>query len=100
MTNILIFGASRGLGSVLSAGIVTAGDNVWLVSRSRPETLGRNDGVKRVWIQADLASPSAAALTISQTLTDSCIDVLIYNAGIWEEHAFDSRYNFEEVSDE
>ena len=98
MTNILIFGASRGLGAAFSSGLPTRGDTVWLVSRSQPENLGRNDGVERVWIKADLSSPKDASRTISDALSGQKLDVLIYNAGIWEEKAFTSDYSFEEVS--
>ncbi len=98
MTNILIFGASRGLGAAFSSGLPTPSDTVWLVSRSQPENLKRSDGVERVWIKADLSSPKDASRTISEALAEQRLDVLIYNAGIWEEQAFKSDYSFEEVS--
>lgn len=97
MTNILIFGASRGLGAAFSSGLPTRGDTVWLVSRNQPENLERNDGVERVWIKADLSSPKEASRTISEALSKQRLDVLIYNAGIWEEQAFKSDYSFEAV---
>nr|ART40724.1 L317 [uncultured bacterium] len=67
------------------------------MSRSQPENLQRNDGVERVWIKADLSSPKEASRTISEALSKKRLDVLIYNAGIWEEHAFTSDYSFEAV---
>jgi short-subunit dehydrogenase len=79
MTNILIFGASRGLGATFSSGLPTRSDTVWLVSRSQPENLERNDGVERVWIKADLSSPKDASWTISEALSEQRLDVLIYN---------------------
>lgn len=98
MTNILIFGGSRGLGAALSAGLAVDGDSVWLVSRGRPDTLDRSDGVRRTWIQADLSAPQQAAETIAAALADTPIDVLAYNAGIWEDNAFSSDYRFDDVS--
>ena len=97
MANLLIFGASRGLGAALSTGVPTPGDNVWLLSRTRPG-LERRDGIKRYWIEADLASADVNR-TVAQALNGLPVDVLIYNAGIWEEHAFTSAYNFEQVSE-
>ncbi len=100
MTNIIIFGGSRGLGDAYSIGLPAKGDNLWLVSRSRPESLDRDDGINRVWIKADLTSPKEAALSIAQVLSNQTIDVLIYNAGIWEQLAFRDSYNFAEVEAE
>lgn len=100
MRNILIFGASRGLGAAFSSSLPTRGDTVWLVSRTQPANLKRKDGVERVWIKADLSSPNDASRTISEALAGKRLDVLIYNAGIWEEAAFTSDYSFEEVSTE
>lgn len=97
MTNIIIFGASRGLGAAFSLGVPQRGDTVWLVSRSRPAD--HTDGVERVWIQADLTAPVEAAPTIADALSDSPLDVLIYNAGIWETDAFDRSYNVETVDE-
>ncbi len=98
MANILIIGASRGLGAAFSAGIPAAGDTVWLVSRSRPD-LEKGDGVTRLWIEADLSSGNAGQKLV-EALADSKLDVLIYNAGVWENHAFGSEYDFEKVSPE
>ena len=97
MTNILIFGASRGLGAAFSSGLPTRGDSVWLVSRSQPENFETNDGVERVWIKADLSSSQEASRTISEALSKQRLDVLIYNAGIWEKQAFTKEYSFEAV---
>lgn len=96
MTNILIVGASRGLGAAFSAGVPAAGDKVWLVSRSRPD-LNQTDGVDRAWIEADLTNTDASA-KMEQALAGARLDVLIYNAGIWESRAFQSDYDFEQVS--
>jgi short-subunit dehydrogenase len=96
MTHFLITGASRGLGALLSNQLPSSGDVAWLVSRSEPDT-GNLDGVTRRWIEADLGQPGAAQ-RIASTLGESPLDVLIYNAGIWESNAFSSSYRPEDVS--
>ncbi len=98
MTHLLIVGASRGLGAAFHAGLPEPGDTVWLVSRTEPEGLRKDDGIKHIWIQADLSS-SDATRKIAGALSGRRIDVLIYNAGIWESNAFGDDYDFEEVDD-
>ncbi len=93
MTNLVIFGASRGLGAAFAAGIPVAGDRLWLVSRSRPQGLERADGITRAWIQADLATTEAAA-QVKEVIGEATVDLLLYNAGIWEEKAFSPSYQF------
>jgi short-subunit dehydrogenase len=100
MANILIFGASRGLGAAFNSGLPESGDTVWLVSRTRPDRLERDEQVERVWIKADLTSAREASRTVAAALADQRVDVLIYNAGIWEEKAFESDYDFAEVPTE
>ena len=93
MRNIVITGASRGLGNAFSIGVPNEGDQVWLVSRGEPASLERHDGVRRHWIRADLSDPRAAE-TIAGYLVGTPLDVLLYNAGIWESTGFSSAYNF------
>ncbi len=97
MSNILIFGGSRGLGAALSWGLPVRGDKVWLVSRGRPD-LDDRDGVQRVWIEADLSTPRAGA-TVARAVEETPLDVVIYNAGIWEHNAFGDSYDFMRVDD-
>lgn len=97
MTNIIIFGASRGLGAGLAEGVPQVGDTVWLVSRGRPRQLEAADGITRHWLQVDLAQETAAD-EIGRALGNTPLDVLIYNAGIWESSAFSARYQFEAVT--
>lgn len=95
MKNYMIFGASKGLGDAFVKGLPEKGDNVWIVSRSRPMSVELNDGVYRHWIEADL-SLSAASDQIAAALEGAMIDVLIYNVGIWEkEEGFREHYDFE-----
>ncbi|WP_442601830.1 SDR family NAD(P)-dependent oxidoreductase [Paenibacillus sp. KN14-4R] len=94
MKNFIIFGASKGLGDAFVKGLPETGDNIWIVSRSCPESLKLNDGVHRYWIEADL-SLSDASNRIANTLKGVTVDVLIYNVGIWESRGFREDYDFE-----
>jgi NAD(P)-dependent dehydrogenase (short-subunit alcohol dehydrogenase family) len=95
--NILITGASRGLGDAFSRGLGQPGDTLWLVSRNPCASLQLQDGVTRHWIEADLSSPGVHQQIASRLGAD--LDVLIHNAGIWETGAFSSDYRFENVSE-
>ncbi|RNB79553.1 SDR family oxidoreductase [Brevibacillus fluminis] len=95
MKNYLIFGASKGLGDAFVKGLPEAGDNVWIVSRSRPKSLEILDGVNRFWIEADLSLPSSPKL-IADALAGRTIDVFLYNVGIWESSGFAAGYDFEQ----
>ena len=97
MSSILIFGGSRGLGAAFSFGLPAQGDRVWLVSRGEPD-LAERDGVERRWINADL-SKSGVAATVARSVGDEQLDVVIYNAGIWEHTAFSDAYDFAAVDD-
>lgn len=93
--NILITGASRGLGDAFSRGLGQPGDSLWLVSRNSPPSLSLEDGVRRHWIEADLSSAGVHEHIASSLKSD--LDVIIHNAGIWESTAFSSHYNFQKV---
>jgi NAD(P)-dependent dehydrogenase (short-subunit alcohol dehydrogenase family) len=94
---MLIFGGSRGLGAALSCGLPARGDRVWLVSRSRPD-LDDRDGAQRIWIEADLSARGAGA-KVASAVGDATLDLVIYNAGIWEHNAFHDSYDLMEVDD-
>jgi short-subunit dehydrogenase len=98
VANLIIFGGSRGLGDAFSCGVPEAGDAVWLVSRTRPPSVDLDDEVSRYWIEADLSRPEAPTV-VAETLGGKPLDVLIYNAGVWEEQGFTSEYDFEESPD-
>lgn len=94
MANMIIFGASRGLGAAFATGLPASGDTVWLVSRNQPEFLSKaTNDVAYQWIQADLTQ-SEAAKKISNAVGDKPLDLLLYNAGIWESTAFSDEYDF------
>ncbi|MDR6723322.1 short-subunit dehydrogenase [Paenibacillus amylolyticus] len=94
MKSYLVFGASKGLGDAFVRGVPQEGDKVWVVSRSKPESLKLNDGVERIWVQADLADQHAATIVTDQ-LKNERLDVLIYNVGIWEKEGFEDHYSFD-----
>ncbi|KQY82772.1 short-chain dehydrogenase [Paenibacillus sp. Root52] len=94
MKSYLVFGASKGLGDAFVRGVPQEGDKVWVVSRSKPESLKLNDGVERIWVQADLANDHAATIVTDQ-LKNERLDVLIYNVGIWEKEGFEDHYSFD-----
>ena len=97
MANLIIFGASRGLGAAFSTGLPAEGDTVWVVSRSKPTWLpSPSTNITYHWIKADLSDPDSAQL-IADSLAQRPIDLLLYNAGIWESTAFSENYAFEKI---
>lgn len=47
MKNFIIFGASKGLGEAFVQGLPEQGDQVWVVSRTRPRILDVEDGIQK-----------------------------------------------------
>lgn len=95
MRNFIIFGASKGLGEAFVKALPVAGDQVWVVSRTYPDSMKLEDGVQRTWIEADLAKPDAAG-RIAESLNGVTLDVFIYNVGVWESKGFSDDYDFEQ----
>jgi hypothetical protein len=62
---------------------------VWLVARLQPD-LFDSDGVRRIWIQANLAVNGAGA-QIAAAIGDTVLNVCLYNAGICESAAIRSE---------
>src|SRR5262249_56934890 len=56
------------------------------------------DGVERRWIDADLSRSGAGAI-VARSVGDEPLDVVLYNAGIWEHSAFSDAYDFAAVDD-
>ncbi|GBF73837.1 SDR family oxidoreductase [Paenibacillus sp. 598K] len=94
MKHYLVFGASKGLGDAFVRGVPEAGDKVWVVSRSKPGSIDLQDGIERIWIEADLADPAAPG-RVADRLGDAAVDVVIYNVGIWEKEGFEDHYSFD-----
>ncbi len=95
--NLLIIGASRGLGAAFASKLPKTGDRLWTVSRTKPE-FPALEGVQHTWIEADLARAGAGE-TLQTALEGQTLDAVIYNAGIWESTAFSTSYDFEAVPD-
>lgn len=93
MRNILVIGASRGLGAAFALGLSEPGDRVWVVSRTRPEYVDELE-LSYIWIQADLRDPLEAARAIGNAVGETPLEVVLYNAGIWE------SAEFEEIEEE
>ncbi|MFF2885977.1 SDR family NAD(P)-dependent oxidoreductase [Paenibacillus sp. NPDC057967] len=94
MKTYILFGASKGLGDAFVRGVPQPGDKVWVVARSKPESLNVEDGIQREWIPADLSDLHSAAL-VKEKLQNETLDVLIYNVGIWEKEGFEDHYTFD-----
>ena len=95
--NLLIVGASRGLGAAFAQGLPKTGDRIWMVSRHKPQFPDPEDGVERIWIAADVAASDGVS-RMTTVLADHAVDSLIYNVGIWERTAFSAAYQFDQVS--
>jgi len=89
----LIYGVSRGLGKAIVQSIPKATDKVYGVARSAPSNMKN-----LTWICADLSSSENAVQKVKDTIAEDQIDVLIYNVGIWENHAFTEDYDFQNIS--
>lgn len=98
--NILVVGASKGLGRAFIEGLGHAGDTLIGVSRTRPEGLVCEAEHPVRWVEADLMNPAKAAHAIEHAVVDDGLDTLIYNLGIWEESAFDPAYDFLDSPDD
>ncbi|MCU4337147.1 SDR family NAD(P)-dependent oxidoreductase [Acinetobacter dispersus] len=92
-TTFLIYGVSKGLGKAIVQAVPKPTDTIYGVSRTQPKEMPNLN-----WIRADLSKSEQAVSDIKTTIGQQKIDVLIYNVGIWEQHAFSDNYNFEEVS--
>jgi NAD(P)-dependent dehydrogenase (short-subunit alcohol dehydrogenase family) len=92
--NLLITGASKGLGMAYAKHLGKSGDFLYLVSRTRPDSLDLQDGIKRHWFEADLTDPSVHSQIAAQI---PVLDAVIHNAGTWESTAFSRDYEFSSV---
>jgi NAD(P)-dependent dehydrogenase (short-subunit alcohol dehydrogenase family) len=94
--NILITGASKGLGMAYTKHLGKPGDFLYLVSRTRPDSLDLQDGIKRHWFEADLTEAGIHQKIAAQV---GLLDAIIHNAGTWESTAFSRNYDFAKVSE-
>ncbi len=97
--NIVIIGASRGLGHAMSVGLSNADRHLYLLSRSKPQVIEQNDNDDYTWIQADVSSASFTQ-TLKQRLQNKPVDLLIYNAAVWEKNTFRGNYQISDDSED
>ena len=93
----LIFGISKGLGKAITKSLPNENDEVFGISRSKPNYLTEKPNV--TWISTDLSNPTNSAEIIKENIGNRKIDYFIYNVGIWESNAFTEKYSFEENSE-
>ena len=87
--NVLVTGASRGLGAALSRELLGRGHRIVLTARNAAElaqaaeSLRAQHGERVGWIAADLSDPAAAQALVAQAEHRyGALDALINNAGI------------------
>ena len=89
--NIIVFGASSGVGLATAQYLDGFCNELFTVSR-RPSPIGQ-------WIKADLTKTTDID-ELSNKLKGKAIDGLLYLGGTWEKNAFTSDYDFETCSDD
>lgn len=87
--NILVVGASRGIGAAVAQFYDKNGDNVISVSRT-PSEIGE-------WIGADISTPEGISQVIN-AISNRKLDALLFMGGVWEIGAFTNDYDFETSS--
>ena len=84
--NLLIVGASRGIGLAVAEFYAAKGDAIISVSRTR-SAIGQ-------WIAADISTHDGIKQVLD-TISDLTLDALLYMGGVWEQNAFTDNYHFE-----
>lgn len=83
--NLLVVGASSGIGAAAAAYLAGRGHHLWTVSR-RPSEIG-------AWIAADV-STDAGLDAIRDGIGSARLDAMLYLGGTWESGAFTEAYRF------
>lgn len=91
LNQVVIVGASRGVGAAIAEHIMSRTTKLLTVSRT-PSKYG-------TWIKADVSTKTGIE-TIKDAVGDSALDALLYMGGTWETDAFTSKYSFANCSDE
>ncbi len=84
--NLLVVGASRGIGAGVAEFYSSKGDNIISVSRT-PSNVGK-------WIEADVSKPDGIEKVLDE-ISEQPVDALLFMGGVWEQNAFTDEYNFE-----
>lgn len=84
--NLIVVGASRGIGLAVAKFYEAQGNTVFSVSRT-PSSVGQ-------WIEADISRPEGIEAVLNET-SGLSVDALLYMGGVWEQWAFTEDYNFE-----
>jgi 3-oxoacyl-[acyl-carrier protein] reductase len=83
--NIVIAGASRGIGAAAALHLAPTTTRLLAVSRTR--------AVAGEWIEADLATDAGIDRVVA-AVEDASLDALLYLGGTWERGAFTDAYRF------
>ena len=88
---IVVVGASRGVGAAVAKHMMSKTTKLISVARS-PASFGN-------WIRADISTKEGIEI-VKDAVADSPLDAILYMGGTWETNAFTSEYSFEQCSDE
>lgn len=89
--NLIVVGASRGIGAAVAEHLIPRTDRLITVSRS-PSNFGE-------WVKADISTKQGIEI-VNNAVGDRLLDGLLYMGGTWESKAFTQEYSFEKCSDE
>ncbi|MBV6623491.1 MAG: SDR family oxidoreductase [Rivularia sp. (in: Bacteria)] len=89
--NLIVVGASRGVGAAVSEHLISRSNRLITVSRSA-SAVGE-------WVKADISTKQGIEI-VSDAVGDRLLDGLLFMGGTWENQAFTKNYSFEKCSDE
>ena len=89
--NLIVVGASRGIGAAVSEHLISRTNQLITVSRS-PSHVGN-------WVKADVTTKEGIE-AVNRVVGDAVLNGLLYMGGTWETQAFTSEYSFERCPDE
>ena len=92
---VLVTGASRGIGRAIANAFAARGGRVAVNFRSNQasasETLNELEGEGHVVVQADVSVPDGAKTAVDESVSGlDGLDIVVNNAGIFDEHRIDS----------